>query len=425
VIEGRIARIEVRGNRRFRDYYFHQRLERVAEAPVRVTEIEHALRVLQRDVWIERIDAEIEPGDRFGESRLVVMVTEATQWKASVEANNERSPAIGSAGGVFEGRVANLTGLGDVWTARFHGTEGSIDFEGRVEMPVTPWDTRIRLRARVTETELQESPFDSLDIESSARTYGVSVLQPVYRSEADEVWVELAGEWRQTKSTILGEDFCFELQTRDCARPRVAVLRTSMQWSHRTRHDAIAARALFSFGLDALNATTGGPDSAPDGEFFAWLGQAQWAHVFPEDWRALQLLLRVDAQLADDPLLSMEQIAVGGRRSVRGYRENQLVRDNAVILSGEVRFPVLRDSLRRPLVELVPFMDWARAWNHGSGSPTDTLWSIGTGLRLSLLEGVLGEVYWGGRLKDVSNPHDYLQDYGVHMRLRIDAPDIF
>jgi len=425
VIEGRVASIEVRGNRRFRDLYFRQRLERVVAAPVSVSDIEGALRLLQRDKWIERVDAVIEPGDRLGESRLVVAVTERPQWQVAAEAANDRSPAIGSAGGIAEGRVANLSGMGDVWTMRFQGTDGLIDFEGRVEIPVTPWDTKLRLRARISEAEVQESPFDSLDIESSARTYGVSIFQPLHRSEADEVWLELTGEWRQTKSTILGQAFCFELATRNCSRPRVAALRAGLQWTHRTQRDVLAGRTLFSFGLDVLNATTGGPESAPDAEFFAWLVQAQWAHLFADTWMEPQLLLRADAQLADDPLLSIEKMEVGGRLSVRGYRENQLVRDNAVVLSGELRIPIFRDSLRRPIIELVPFMDWGRAWNHGSQSPTETLWSAGTGLRISLREGVLGEVYWGGRLEDVSNPHDFLQDYGFHMRLRIEAPDVF
>lgn len=422
VIEGAIASIQVRGNRRFRDLYFRTRLANVARAPVHVGEIEAALRVLQRDEWIERVDALIEPGTQLGVSQLVVDVTERPQWRIGAEGGNDRSPAIGSAGGVLEGRVANLLGLGDVMSARFQGTKGLLDFEGRIEMPITPWDTRLRVRARITETELQEAPFDQLEIESSARSYGVSVLHPLRRSESNDLWLELTGEWRQTESTILGRAFCFELQTQGCSRPRVAALRAGLQWTFRSAQDVVAARTLFSFGLDALSATTGGPDSAADGEFFAWLGQAQWAHIFADVGLNPQLLFRADVQLADDPLLSMEKIAVGGRRSVRGYRENQLVRDNAAILSGELRVPILRDSLHRPIVEVVPFMDWGRAWNHGARSQADNLWSVGTGMRLSLRHGVLGEVYWGGRLADVSNPHDFLQDYGVHMRLRIDAP---
>jgi len=74
------------------------------------------------------------------------------------------------------------------------------------------------------------------------------------------------------------------------------------------------------------------------------------------DW-GLQALTRLDVQLASAPLLPLEQIAVGGRYSVRGYRENQLVRDNGVIGSVEARVPVVRNVSWADVVELASFMD--------------------------------------------------------------------
>jgi hemolysin activation/secretion protein len=45
------------------------------------------------------------------------------------------------------------------------------------------------------------------------------------------------------------------------------------------------------------------------------------------DTRGDQYVLRNDLQLAKDPLLPLEQFTVGGASTVRGYRENQLVKD--------------------------------------------------------------------------------------------------
>ena len=424
VIEGRIEDIRVEGHERFRAGYFRTRLAHAAKAPVRIESIERALRILQRDRWLERVDAELLPGDQMGVSRLVLTVVERPAWQLAAEASNDRSPAIGSAGGAFEARVPNLTGWGDEWLFRVQGTAGLTDFEGRFEIPITPWDTRLRLRARATRTELQESPFDDLDIRSRSSTYGVSLVQPLYRSETDDLFIDLGGEWRQTKTTVLGEAFCFELTTEDCSRPRVAALRAGLQWTRATQSDVIAARSLFSVGIDALRATTGGAKSAPDAEFFAWLGQLQWAHVYSGAIRGAQSLFRADIQLSDDPLLSMEQFAVGGRNTVRGYRTNQLVRDSGVILSAELRVPLVQDALDQPVLQFVPFMDWGHAWNHGDAgnSERETLWSLGAGLQAMIRSGVLGEIYWGGRISDVPRRRNFLQDNGFHMRIRIDAP---
>jgi hemolysin activation/secretion protein len=421
IVEGTLADVEVTGNRRFRDSWFAWRLARAGRAPVNVPRLEQALQVLQRDPWIERLDAHLEPGDRLGESRLRVRVTESRSYRLRLQADNDTSPTVGSYGGTAEGWLANLTGLHDVWLARFRGTEGLLDTEGQLEIPVTPWDTRLRLRFRDTRTEIVEDAFDDLDIEAASRTYAVDLHHPVWRSEADEVWAGLIGELRTTDTSVLGEDFCFEPQVPDCDDPTVAVLRGSLEWTRATRSDVFAVRQLVTVGVDALGATTHSDPSVADGRFVAWLGQAQWAHVLPETLLATRAVARVDAQLSNDPLLSIERFAIGGRDSVRGYRENQLVRDNGVVASFELRIPVWRDALRRSVLELVPFADYGYGWNEGPEPPDDTLLGVGAGLRFTPVPWLLAEIYWGGRIEDLPNPHDDLQDEGVSFRVVADV----
>lgn len=418
VIEGALVDVEVSGNRHFRSVYFEQRLLLAGRAPVNVERLERALQVLQRDPWIERLEAVLEPGARRGESRLRLRVVEARPYRLRLTGANDRSPAVGSAGGGAEGAFVNAIGLRDVLSARYEQTAGLIDVEGRYELPVTPWDTRLRLRYRNTWTEIVEEPFDDLDIQASSWTAAVGLAQPLLRSDSDELWLTLDAEYRTTHTEVLGQSFCFEPQTPDCDDPTVSVLRSGLDWTRRTRSDVFALRSLLSFGLDVLGATQRGD---ADGTFVAWLAQGQWAHVLPESLWSTQSVLRADLQLASDPLLSIERFAIGGRYSVRGYRENQLVRDSGVTLSGELRIPVWRDSLRRPILELVPFMDYGQGWNEGPQPPDDTLWSLGVGARFTPTEWLLAEVYWGGRLEKVPNPHDVLQDEGVHLRIAIDA----
>ena len=60
-------------------------------------------------------------------------------------------------------------------------------------------------------------------------------------------------------------------------------------------------------------------------------------------WRESHLILRASTQLASDALLAMEKFVVGGHATVRGYRENQFVRDNGFAASAELRFPLFVD----------------------------------------------------------------------------------
>ena len=128
----------------------------------------------------------------------------------------------------------------------------------------------------------------------------------------------------------------------------MTALRFAQEFVYRTRSQVIAARSRFSFGLDALGSTIHDND-LPDSQFFAWLGQFQWVRQFDALKPAsgipdTQVIFRSDVQLANKPLLTLEQIALGGRYTVRGYPQNTLVRDNAFLASIEARIPIVRQQ---------------------------------------------------------------------------------
>ena len=58
-------------------------------------------------------------------------------------------------------------------------------------------------------------------------------------------------------------------------RPKVQAYEVVADWLDQGQQQAVALRSTFSGGLDALGATEN-PGEVPDGQFFAWLGQAQW-----------------------------------------------------------------------------------------------------------------------------------------------------
>lgn len=117
------------------------------------------------------------------------------------------------------------------------------------------------------------------------------------------------------------------------------MVRASQEWVHRTPEQVWAVRSTFSVGVDLLGATINA-GAVPDGRFFAWLGQFQWVRrLWDTD---SQLILRSDLQIAADPLLPLEKLAIGGAVTVRGYRENVFARDNGWVSSLEFRIPIFR-----------------------------------------------------------------------------------
>jgi hemolysin activation/secretion protein len=421
IVEGRLSAIEVSGNRWFRERYFRDRLQHAADAPLSVTRLERELRVLQRNPHVARLNARLEPGAQLGESVLFVAVEEVRPYGLVAEANNEHSPAIGAIGGRFTPHVANLLGHADELEASFDVTDGLFEWEARYELPVNSYDTRVAGYARQSDADVVEEPFDELGIHSESETYGASVSHPLYRDELHELWFRVAGERRELES-------CLEILPPDCEpfpflvgqpdpKQVATVLRLIQDWTRASQNDVVAGRMTSSIGVDLLDASVSGD---ADAQFFAWLGQIQWAHRFSERLLGTELVMRGDLQVADDSLLTLEKFALGGQRTVRGYRENELVRDNGAVGSLELRIPVVRTGLGRPVVELVPFADVGYGWDAGGDAPDRTLSSLGVGVRISPWPWLRGELYWGGRLRNVSTPEDEdLQDDGIHFRVTV------
>lgn len=73
-------------------------------------------------------------------------------------------------------------------------------------------------------------------------------------------------------------------------------------------------------------------------------------HQIP--WKS-KLFVKIDGQLADQPLISNEQFSIGGMESVRGYKESSSAGDDAIHSTVELRGPDLGSQL--PALSSIPF----------------------------------------------------------------------
>lgn len=420
-VEGRVTDIAVATDGRLRASYVEQRLAIATGPPVDVRALERALQILQDDERIRGLAAQLVPGARRGEATLHVRVREATPFHVRLAADNYSSPAIGSARGVLAAGWNDVTGFGDGLRAEYRGGEGLQDVQAEWRWPLSPWDTTLGVRFRRTWSEVVEDPFAALGVEIESRTesYGFELSQPVYRTRSWRVNAFAIGEWRRSESKLFGRRFSFVAGPRDGVA-KLALMRFGADATWRARDHVVAARAQYTRGFPWLGATRNGAHGVPDAKFGAFLGQIQWAGRFP-DWLGLEVVARADLQLADGPLFSLEQFAMGGHATVRGYRENRLVRDSGAIGSVELRLPIALPALPiggewSPSLQLATFFDVGHSWNSDRPEYGDqTLMSVGVGGRFGLLDGLDLNVYWGHDLKHVTDAGDDLQDDGLHM----------
>ncbi len=180
-----------------------------------------------------------------------------------------------------------------------------------------------------------ENPFDQLDIRSRSQTYGLLLKNVFYQTTQQTFSMQISFEHRRSKTFLLDQGFKFSPgvpdQGNDTGESKISVLRFSQDWLSRSQTQVIAFRSTFNIGIDLLDATIN--SSGTDAEFFSWLGQFQWINRFA--FLDSQVIFRSDLQLSKDALLPLEKFSVGGLRSIRGYRENQFVRDNGAAVSLE------------------------------------------------------------------------------------------
>lgn len=424
VIEGRLSDIRIQGAKNFRPSYLRDRIELSAGPPFNMNPLRDRLQILLQDDRLDRLNAELKPGSVLGEALLDVDVQEANPFRAFVEYNNYINPTVGE--NQLRGIVAhrNLTGRGDILSLGFGASAQASpfavgvfpNFDASYAIPLNRYDTTFFAGYRLFNFEVVEDPFRQLDIKSETQIFTLALRQPVYRTLNDEVAVGIMGEYEQNANTLSGIPFDFVDGMRN-GFGNVAALRFIQEWTHRTTQSLFSVRSRFSTGLDVLGATVHGTSGAADGQFFSWLGQAQWLRRFES--MGIELLNFVNMQVANDHVFPLEQIPVGGRYSVRGYRENTLLRDNGFVYQFETRISVWSSSEGFPYVQICPFADVGHSWSaRGATAPPQTLASVGAGVRFNLSALANLNVYWGRRLvtNQVINPHNSMQDEGVHIQ---------
>ncbi len=301
-------------------------------------------------------------------------------------------------------------------------TEGLKNYSAYFQIPVTPKDTQLELQYEQNDARMVEAPFDEIDIESESKTIHASLKHPLIKTLHTEFAIGLIFEHRRSRTYLMGEPYSFSLGAEN-GESVGSPFRIAFDYRRQDRNQVVALLSTFSFGTKWFNATQ--HDDLPDSDFFSWLGQFQWAKRF-ENLRNTQLIFRANCQLTEDELLPMEKFSVGGVDSVRGYQENQLVRDQGATTSLEMRIPIIRvkipnvsKSLSDGVIHGALFYDlgWADHKSKTDSESEEVIHSTGVGLRWAPSANIQAQVYWGYALKDLESSSNDSQNSRIHFQI--------
>lgn len=435
IIEGRVGRLEIVEGGRLHRRFVEPRLRRGLSVPLDIDALEESLRLLQMDDRVARVDAVLRPSPVRGESVVRLEIEEATPWRTDLRVTNDLAPSLGGSRAIAEILHRNALGLGDTVSGSVSGARGLFDLELAYSVPFTRWLTEFEMRGSVTRGEVVEGDFADDGIRNDLESFGVALIQPLWRTVHDDVRFVFELERRRSRLTFIeGAPLQLELGPEEGERIRLSLLRLYLDWVHREPDQVFAVQLRSTIGLDAWNATTPNHSpppvpgrfadpTLPDAEFTSWLVQMQYARRIDTPLGVGELITRGDLQIASGSLFSLESFAMGGASTVRGYHENAVVADNGTTGSIELRLPLLPVDARPHELRVAPFFDTGFVWDDHEPNARDfdrLFASLGLGLLYRYGGRFELNAYWGQALnKESTGDGDSLQDWGFHVEASV------
>jgi len=388
------------------------------EEPVHLGTLQERLAGLRDTGVIDRINAELVPMARVGESELVVTVEEPRPFGARIDYDNHHAPAVGAKRATLVGWHRNLTGWGDSIEARFGDTEGLRDSYVSYALPI-PY-TRFRIAGRYERSDslaIDPPSFRALDIKANSTTSVGEIAYSVLRRSSAELSVFAAYDRRRTETTLLGIPFSFVPGIEDGVS-RIDAVRGGAIFASRGASSVLFSRLQASFG--ETNVSDAAIVGAPAKDFKSLFWQLQYAQRLP--FLSSQAIARVEGQYTNDILLPLEKYPLGGATTVRGYRENLMLRDRAALASLEWQAPITPADWKLRLTGAV-FADvgWGRNLFELGDTLPRHIASAGVGLIAQGPWGLSGRVYFAVPKHKWLTPRDDWQDRGIHFALSWEA----
>jgi hemolysin activation/secretion protein len=217
---------------------------------------------------------------------------------------------------------------------------------------------------------------EQLDLKSRSWFLGASVLQPISRSRATSLWAE--GE--------LGLRDLVQWRDGDRARhDRIASARLTLYGYTDFAGGRLRVSTTASQGLGILGSTTLHDPLASrfdaDGTFTSLSAWMDWTRDLGGDF---SVRVAAQSQFASQPLLIIEETALGGTGFLRGYDWSERTGDQGVMGSAELRYAWNRPFGLIRRAQLYGFVDGGEVTNLRHGFGGGALSSAGGGVRVDI-----------------------------------------
>jgi hemolysin activation/secretion protein len=414
VIEGRLSDITINGSKRLSGYV----KDRLNQPGIfNINRLNRGLLLLQDDEMIFQIRGNLEPADPqlINLAKLTIDLKPAKPYRVSLVADNYRNPGVGTFERGVDFVALNPLTLGDKLSFGYRNSNGNDFINAVYQVPITRQGTTLRFSYLNGSNATIERPFEIFGLQNTAQVYSFSIRHPILRMATEkhrsEIGLSLSLDHLESQDRLLEFDFPISRGADDFGQTKITSLRFAQDWRYQDANQAAYLRSQVSLGMDIASST------APDfdnGQFLAWRGDAYWARRLP--WR-LTLITKAGLQFSDRPLVSSEQISLGGFDTIRGYRQDSVLGDNGFFGSLELKIPIYEGKAGK--VSLSPFFAAGVPWNNTAlNAESQLLASTGLSLQYNVSDRLSASFIWGIPLFDIAGERKSLQEQGLLFSLK-------
>lgn len=387
VLEGRIGKVIVQGNQRYRSHTVGDAAEQLQGQPLRKADIDSAL-LYARDLPGVSVSSVLQPGEHEGETDVVLVARETGRpYEFNLSVDNFGTEVTG------RGRAqAGLTwnsplGLGDVFAASaMWQFDPSASRNGALSYSVPIRGVpglSVLAGANQSDLEANSGPLASFDLKGPASQRYAGADWKFVNTE--RLQLTTSARYLHENSRFEGLGFLLAKQKYDVAELGLALRHNDPRW-----HGVNLAQLSVRQSLDDESADFDIINPYRDSHFtVARLGLLRMQYLT----RTQRLLFKLNGQYTDSSLPTMEQFQLGGNDSVRGYTQGEALGDRGYYgaLEYYVDAPGFADKASpfqglswREVLSFDVFVDHGRVFDASRHQSPLTLASAGAGLTFRL-----------------------------------------
>lgn len=413
VIEGRISKIKVEGNKWFSSEKLSSYLRLQPNEQIDEDQLMQDLNFINRNPF-RRVDVIYAPGEEPGMTEIKLLTNDHWPWRFYVGGENTGVQATGRQRWIAGVNWGNAWGLDHILSYQYSASSDFHKFQAHTAQYQVPlsWKHVLNFYGGYSQVRAR-LPFPGMKNNGNSVQVSGRYMAPLkpMRSWIHEVYGGV--DWKRTNNTVEFGGITTPIVAQNANLFQLmAGYAGNLDISHfRMSMDIEIFYSPFQF---LPNQNQADYDSlTPDAKVKYIYGRTSWAFLvrLPVDFSVSAI---VRGQYSSTNLLPTEQFGIGGYSTVRGYEERQLNFEQAVLGSLELRTPTIPIIKRyvpkvTDALQFLAFIDWGWGAHHtyihnaAPGTNVNYLAGTGVGIRYAIDQYLSSRLDWGYKIRQEGN----------------------